>query len=52
MSRIGNMPITIPNGVQVSFASGLCTVKGPKGELTYQVDERIEPGRRYADVLS
>jgi large subunit ribosomal protein L6 len=51
MSRIGNMPITIPNGVQVSFASGLCTVKGPKGELTYQVDERIKPSQE-GDTLT
>ena len=43
MSRIGKMVINVPNGVQVTFNSGLCTVKGPKGELTYQVDERITP---------
>ncbi|MCP4549594.1 MAG: 50S ribosomal protein L6 [bacterium] len=34
MSRIGKKPIPIPTGVQVEYAeNGLCTVKGPKGEL-------------------
>ncbi len=35
MSRIGRKPITIPAGVEVSFADGVVTVKGPKGTLTY-----------------
>ncbi|MCB9361236.1 MAG: 50S ribosomal protein L6 [Flavobacteriales bacterium] len=41
MSRIGNAPITIPQGVEVKVENGLVTVKGPKGELTQQVDEAI-----------
>jgi large subunit ribosomal protein L6 len=35
MSRIGNKAITIPEGIEVSVASGNeVTVKGPKGTLT------------------
>lgn len=35
MSRIGNKPISVPAGVEVSIAEGnVVTVKGPKGELT------------------
>lgn len=35
MSRIGRMPITVPDGVTVTIADGnVITVKGPKGELT------------------
>ena len=35
MSRIGRMPIAIPEGVTVSMAeNNTVTVKGPKGELT------------------
>ena len=35
MSRIGKMPIAIPDGVTVSVAeNNTVTVKGPKGELT------------------
>lgn len=34
MSRIGNKPVTIPNGVTVTLNGTTVTVKGPKGELT------------------
>jgi large subunit ribosomal protein L6 len=39
MSRIGKLPIEIPNGVDVQVESGVVRVKGPKGELT----QRISP---------
>ncbi len=43
MSRIGKMPITIPNGVTVEVSPGnVVKVKGPKGELTQQVDKDLE----------
>lgn len=39
MSRIGRAPIAVPPKVQVSWNDGnFVTVKGPKGELSYQVD--------------
>ena len=39
MSRIGKAPISVPSGVTISVSKGnLVTVKGPKGELTQQVD--------------
>jgi large subunit ribosomal protein L6 len=39
MSRIGNKPITIADGVSVEISDkNLVTVKGPKGTLTQQVD--------------
>ncbi|MFW5656281.1 MAG: 50S ribosomal protein L6 [Bacteroidota bacterium] len=42
MSRIGNLPISIPNGVTVTVdKDNLVTVKGPKGELTQKVDVDI-----------
>ena len=34
MSRLGKLPIPIPNGVNVEFNDGVLTVKGPKGTLT------------------
>jgi large subunit ribosomal protein L6 len=34
MSRVGNVPITIPSGVEISFAGDTVTVKGSKGELS------------------
>ena len=33
MSRIGRMPIEIPQGVDVKLDAGVMTVKGPKGTL-------------------
>lgn len=42
MSRIGKLPIAIPAGVTVTVSpENLVTVKGPKGELTQQVDSLI-----------
>jgi len=41
MSRIGNAPIDVPQGVEVKVENGLVTVKGPKGELTQNVDTAI-----------
>lgn len=39
MSRIGKKPVTIPSGVTVSIdKSNVVTVKGPKGELSQQID--------------
>ena len=35
MSRIGQQPIPIPDGVNVSFEGSLVKVKGPKGELAF-----------------
>ena len=37
MSRIGKMPIALPAGVEVKFADGIVTVKGPKGTLSREV---------------
>ena len=38
MSRIGNNPITIPEGVTVDIAESVITVKGKLGELTQAYD--------------
>lgn len=38
MSRIGKLPITIPQGVNVSREGDTLTVKGPKGELHMTVN--------------
>lgn len=41
MSRIGNLPIDIPQGVTVSIEGNVVTVKGTKGELTQTIDPII-----------
>ncbi len=41
MSRIGNRVLTVPEGVTVTNEDGCVTVKGPKGELSLNLDENI-----------
>ena len=41
MSRIGNKPVTILEGVQVEFKDGVFKAKGPLGELTVNVPSEI-----------
>ena len=41
MSRIGNAPITIPEGVEISHSNGVVTVKGKKGELSQEMDDVV-----------
>ncbi len=43
MSRIGKAPISIPKGVEINVSKGnMVTVKGPKGELSQQVDPDLK----------
>ncbi len=42
MSRIGNAPITVPSGVEVSVAGRRISVKGPKGSLERQIPGNID----------
>lgn len=42
MSRIGNKPVIIPAGVTVEVKDNLITVKGPKGELSYEFNKDIK----------
>jgi len=37
MSRIGNLPISIPSGVEATLENETIQVKGPKGVLTHEV---------------
>ncbi|MDZ7814940.1 MAG: 50S ribosomal protein L6 [Planctomycetota bacterium] len=42
MSRIGKKPIPVPDAVQVDIKDRLVKVKGPKGELSETVSERVK----------
>ncbi|MDE2039727.1 MAG: 50S ribosomal protein L6 [Elusimicrobia bacterium] len=42
MSRIGKMPVVIPNGVQVGVSGGVVTAKGPKGELKHSLHPLVK----------
>ena len=41
MSRVGNRILTIPAGVTVSVDGNKVTVKGPKGELSTEINKNI-----------
>ena len=41
MSRIGNKPITVPDGVEVKIDGQKITVKGPKGTLEREIHKNI-----------
>lgn len=40
MSRIGKLPVTIPAGVEVKIDGDAVRVKGPKGELVQQIQNK------------
>lgn len=42
MSRIGNAPVQVPSGVEVSVSGRTITVKGPKGTLSREIPGEIE----------
>ncbi|MGM0420142.1 MAG: 50S ribosomal protein L6 [Bacillota bacterium] len=42
MSRIGKLPVELPDNVDVKYDGSNLTIKGPKGELTREVHNAIE----------
>ncbi len=42
MSRLGKQPIELPNGVEMTLADSVVTVKGPKGSLTLKVKKEVK----------
>jgi large subunit ribosomal protein L6 len=42
MSRIGKLPVTIPEKVAVTQKDNIVTVKGPKGELSQEINPAIK----------
>ena len=51
MSRIGNIPITVPAGVEVKIDGNHISVKGPKGTLERNVEPEISM-KLEGDVLT
>jgi large subunit ribosomal protein L6 len=51
MSRIGKKPIVIPAGVTVTVKDSVVTVKGPKGELSQEVDRDITVTIEASEVI-
>ena len=42
MSRVGNAPIAVPEGLSVEVSSGTVKVSGSQGELSQEIPEGIE----------
>ncbi len=42
MSRIGKLPIELPDGVQANLEKNILVVKGPKGELKQSIDNNVK----------
>lgn len=51
MSRIGKLPINIPAGVTITMKDNVVTVKGPKGELSQEVNPNISVAVEGSEVI-
>ena len=51
MSRIGRMPIALPNGVEVRIEGSRVTVKGPKGELARELSAEMKVVQQDGNVV-
>jgi large subunit ribosomal protein L6 len=51
MSRIGRLPVAVPNGVQVDVHGSDVHVKGPKGELKRSFSPMIEIAMENGEVI-
>jgi large subunit ribosomal protein L6 len=51
MSRIGRLPVAVPNGVQVNVQGSDVHVKGPKGELKRSFSPRMEIAMENGEVV-
>jgi large subunit ribosomal protein L6 len=51
MSRVGQAPIPIPSGVEVTVTAGRVKVVGPRGELQRELPEHIDVQRTDGEIL-
>ena len=51
MSRIGKQPIAVPIGVEVTLDGGAVRVKGPRGQLQYDLVGELSIAREGDDLL-
>ncbi len=42
MSRLGKLPIEVPNGVKATIENGKVRIEGPKGKLSFEIPKGIE----------
>lgn len=51
MSRIGKLPISIPDKVKASIADGLLHVEGPKGKLSSPIPDGIDSAIENGEIV-
>lgn len=51
MSRVAKKPIAIPSGVQVTIDGRVVNVKGPKGELSFELHEQVKVVQEGEELL-
>ncbi|MTK52859.1 50S ribosomal protein L6 [Paludibacter sp.] len=51
MSRIGKLPISLPKGVTVTVKDNVVAVKGPKGELSQEINPNINVSVEEAAIV-
>ncbi|SJZ98729.1 50S ribosomal protein L6 [Selenihalanaerobacter shriftii] len=42
MSRVGHLPVEIPEKIEVTVEDNVVTIKGPKGELSQEINEHLD----------
>ena len=52
MSRIGKMPVAVPNGVTVTQSGNRITVKGPRGELSRALPQVITVSQQDGQLVA
>jgi large subunit ribosomal protein L6 len=51
MSRIGNLPVVLPKGVDVTVTPDKISIKGPLGTLTQRLSETVEVTREGEHIV-
>lgn len=51
MSRIGNYPVNVPGGVEITLAANRISIKGPLGVLSQEVSGNVEIKREGDQLL-
>ena len=49
MSRVGKMPVAVPQGVEVALTAEQISVKGAQGTLVRPVHRLVKVARRWTD---
>ena len=51
MSRIGKMPVTIPEKIEVTVSGQNVSVKGPVGTIDYTFTDRVKIQKNETEVI-